>query len=69
MRLRTIVIVVVVVLVALIATGVGILMSIDFNQYKRQISAQVKEATGRDLVIGGDLKLGISLSPTAPSTM
>jgi AsmA family protein len=64
MRLRTIVIVVVVVLVALVATGVGILMSIDFNQYKGLISAQVKEATGRDLVIGGDLKLGISLSPT-----
>ncbi len=64
MRLRTIVIVVVVVLVALVATAVGILMSFDINQYKGQIAAQVKAATGRDLVIGGDFKLAISLSPT-----
>ncbi len=64
MRLRTIVIAVVVVLVALVATAVGILMSIDFNQYKPQIAAAVKSATGRDLSIGGDFKLGISLSPT-----
>ncbi len=64
MRLRTIVIAVVVLLVALVATAVGILMSIDFNQYKPQIAAAVKSATGRDLAIGGNFKLGISLSPT-----
>ncbi len=64
MRLRTILIVVVVVLVALVATAIGIIMSIDFNQYKPQIAAAVKSATGRDLAIGGDFKLGISLSPT-----
>jgi uncharacterized protein involved in outer membrane biogenesis len=64
MRLRTILIAVVVVLVALIATAVGILMSIDYNQYKPQIAAAVKAATGRDLSIGGDFKLGLSLSPT-----
>ena len=64
MRLRTILIVVVVVLVGLVATAVGILMSIDFNQYKPQIAAAVKSATGRNLSIGGDFKLGISLSPT-----
>jgi uncharacterized protein involved in outer membrane biogenesis len=63
MRLRTIVIAVVVVLVALVATAVGILMSIDYNQYKPQIAAAVKSATGRDLAIGGDFKLGLSLSP------
>ena len=44
MRLRTILIVVVVVLVGLVATAVGILMSIDFNQYKPQIAAAVKSA-------------------------
>lgn len=64
MRLRTILIVIVVVLVALIATAVGILMSIDFNQYKPQIAAAVKSATGRDLSIGGNFKLGLSLTPT-----
>jgi AsmA family protein len=64
MRLRTILIVVAVVLAGLVATAVGILMSIDFNQYKPQIAAAVKSATGRDLSIGGDFKLGISLSPT-----
>jgi uncharacterized protein involved in outer membrane biogenesis len=64
MRLRTILIAVVVVLVALIATAVGILMSIDYNQYKPQIAAAVKSATGRDLSIGGNFKLGLSLSPT-----
>jgi hypothetical protein len=64
MRLRTILIAVVVVLVALIATAVGILMSIDYNQYKPQIAAAVKAATGRDLSIGGNFKLGLSLSPT-----
>lgn len=64
MRLRTILIVIVVVLVALVATAVGIIMSIDFNQYKPQIAAAVKSATGRDLAIGGNFKLGISLTPT-----
>ncbi len=64
MRLRTILIVIVVVLVALVATAVGIIMSIDFNQYKPQIAAAVKSATGRDLSIGGNFKLGISLTPT-----
>ena len=64
MRLRTILIVIVVVFVALIATAVGIIMSIDFNQYKPQIAAAVKSATGRDLSIGGNFHLGISLTPT-----
>ena len=63
MRLRTIVIAVVVVLVALIATAVGILMSIDFNQYKGLIAEQVKNATGRELTIAGDFKLALSLTP------
>jgi len=64
MRLRTILIAVVVILVALVAGAVGLLMSIDFNKYKPEIAAAVKSATGRDLSIGGDFKLGISLSPT-----
>jgi len=64
MRLRTIVIGVVVLFVALIATGVAILMSIDFNQYKGQIADAVKAATGRELTIAGNFKLGLSLTPS-----
>jgi uncharacterized protein involved in outer membrane biogenesis len=50
-----------VVLVLLI--GVVYLNSIDFNQYKSQISEQVRAATGRELAIEGDLDLTVSLSP------
>jgi uncharacterized protein involved in outer membrane biogenesis len=64
MRLRTVVIGVVVLFVALIATGVAILMSIDFNQYKGQIADAVKAATGRELTINGNFKLGLSLTPS-----
>ncbi len=53
----------VVVIVGLVIAVVAILKSTDFNQYKGEISAQVKKATGRDLVIAGDLNLEISLSP------
>ncbi|HET7851479.1 MAG TPA: AsmA family protein [Methyloceanibacter sp.] len=38
--------------------------SIDFNQYRSTIADQVKQATGRELKIAGDLKVGISLTPT-----
>ena len=38
--------------------------SIDFNQYRSTIADQVKQATGRELNIKGDLKVGISLTPT-----
>src|SRR5271154_387882 len=64
MRLRTIVIGVVVLFVALIATGVAILMAIDFNQYKGQIADAGKAATGRELTIAGNFKLGLSLTPS-----
>lgn len=53
----------VVLIVAVIVASVAILKSIDFNEYKSEIAQQVKSATGRDLVIAGDLGLEISLSP------
>ncbi len=53
----------VVLVVGVIIAGVAILKSTDFNQYKGEIAAQAKAATGRDLVIAGDLNLEISLSP------
>ncbi|MEN8129816.1 MAG: AsmA family protein [Pseudomonadota bacterium] len=36
---------------------------IDINQYKGLIAEQVKKATGRELVLEGDLELKVSLSP------
>lgn len=53
----------VVLVVAVVVAGVAILNSMDFNQYKGEISKQTKAATGRDLVISGDLSLELSLSP------
>jgi len=52
-----------VLIIAVIVAGVAILNSMDFNQYKGEIAKQAKAATGRDLVISGDLSLDISLSP------
>lgn len=48
---------------ALIVAAVVVLMVIDFNDYKPEIQAQAKQATGRDLTIEGDIKLAISLNP------
>ncbi|WP_275096668.1 AsmA family protein [Sedimenticola hydrogenitrophicus] len=43
---------------------IGILMSLDFNQYKPQVVAEVEALTGRKLTIEGDLELSISLRPS-----
>ena len=55
--------VLVVLVVAVIVGGIAMLKSMDFNEYRGLIAEQVKSATGRDLVIKGDLNLEISLSP------
>jgi uncharacterized protein involved in outer membrane biogenesis len=64
MRLRTILIAIAVLVGALVVTAVAVVMSIDFNQYKGLVASQVKAATGRDLVIGGNFKLALSLTPS-----
>src|SRR5262245_27410152 len=52
-------------LVVIVIGGAAIaIYSIDFNQYRSTIADRVKQATGRDLKIAGDLKVGISLTPT-----
>jgi len=56
-------IVVPLIVVAFVAAAIVILMNMDFNRYKPLIAAETKKATGRDLVIAGDLKLDISLTP------
>jgi hypothetical protein len=64
MKLRTVLIAVVVLVVAVAATGVAIIMSTDFNQYRPLVAEQVKAATGRELNLAGDLDVAVSLVPT-----
>jgi len=49
--------------ILLVGIAIAILMTIDFNEYKPLIAEETKKATGRDLVIAGDLKLDVSLTP------
>ena len=64
MRLSTILKALAVLIVAVIVGAIIVVMNIDFNQYKDLIAEKVKEATGRSLVIDGDIKLELSLSPS-----
>jgi AsmA protein len=64
MRFSTILKALAVLIVAVIVGAIIVVMNIDFNQYKDLIAEKVKEATGRTLVIDGDIKLELSLSPS-----
>lgn len=64
----------IVLVVALLVAGVGIVVAtLDPNDYKAEISAQVKKATGRDLSLEGDISwslfpwLGLNLGNTSLS--
>ena len=46
------------------AAGIAILKSMDFGEYRDVIAEEVEKATGRKVVIAGDLDLNISLSPS-----
>ena len=51
-------------LICVIIAAVFIILSrYDFNHLKPQISRIAKEATGRELTLGGDIDLKISLTP------
>jgi len=63
MKIGTILKIIGVLVVAVIVGGVVVLMSLDLNDYKPEIIAEVKKATGRDLAIDGDIELEISLTP------
>ena len=41
-----------------------VLTGYDYNALKPRISAAVQDATGRDLVIGGDIDLSVGLTPS-----
>lgn len=51
-------------IILLLIVLAGFLYSIDVNQYKADIVDIVKEKTGRDFVIEGDIGLALSLIPT-----
>ena len=50
-------------LVVLVAAAAALLLSVDVSSYRGEIEAEFRKATGRDLAIGGDIDLSISLSP------
>jgi AsmA family protein len=51
-------------LVLLLVTGSLVLIHYDYNGLRPRIAEAVKQATGRNLVIGGDLRLEPGLSPS-----
>lgn len=53
-----------VLVVVVVVAVIGLIMTTDINQYKDQIVQVVKDNTGRDFEIAGDLKLAPSLIPT-----
>lgn len=52
------------VMITAIIAIVGVIKSYDYNRLKPMITAKVKEITGRELVIGGDIDLAIGLTPS-----
>jgi len=64
MRLRTVLLAGAAVIVGLGVAAVVVVSTMDFNQYKPMLAERVKAATGRDIAIQGDVKLGLSLTPT-----
>lgn len=59
MRIAKILMYVGIVVVLFVVGAAIVLTSLDFNEYKPEIAAEVKKATGRDLAIDGDLKLNL----------
>ena len=52
------------VVVLAVAAVIIVVKTYDYNQLKPEIIQAVKEATGRELVLGGDVEVSISLSPS-----
>ncbi len=64
MRGRTVLKIVVVLVVAVVVAAGAMIATIDANQYKDLIITKVREATGRELVIDGNLEMVIGLTPS-----
>ena len=64
MRFKKILIAAAVFIVVLIAGIYAFLAYYDFNRLKPMITQAVKDATGRELTIAGDIDVGLSFPPT-----
>ena len=64
MRWKWILGIIVFLIVAVTVTIYAILSSYDFNNLKPQLARMVKDSTGRELFLGGDIELKIGLTPT-----
>jgi uncharacterized protein involved in outer membrane biogenesis len=64
MRWKWILGIIVFLIVAITVTIYAILSSYDFNKLKPQIVRMVKDSTGRELFLGGDIEIKIGLTPT-----
>jgi len=57
-----------VLLIATLVSGIVVLKSMDFNRFKDEVQTLLQDATGRELIIAGDLDLATSLTPTLTVT-
>ena len=63
-RWKKILISIALLIVVLIVALYAFLILYDFNQFKPTIAKAVKDATGRELTIAGDIEFEIGLRPT-----
>jgi uncharacterized protein involved in outer membrane biogenesis len=63
MRLKIVLTGIGLVFLAVIALAFTVLMATDFNDYRDLVQQRMKAATGRDLVIAGNIDASLSLSP------
>ncbi|HET6621493.1 MAG TPA: AsmA family protein [Dongiaceae bacterium] len=63
MRWKVILTAIALAFVAVIALAYTVLMATDFNDYRDLVQQRMKAATGRDLVIAGNIEVSMSLSP------
>ncbi|HNB28836.1 MAG TPA: AsmA family protein, partial [Alphaproteobacteria bacterium] len=63
MRLKVVLTGIALIVLALLALAFTIVKATDFNQYRDYVAGRMKAATGRDLVIAGDVNVSFSLSP------
>ena len=64
MRWKWIVGISVFLIIALMVSVYGLLATYDYNKLKPRVARMVKDATGRDLRLGGEINLAIGLSPS-----
>ena len=64
MRWKRIVGIAVAVIIVVFVTVYIIASTYDYNKFKPRITELAKQYTGRDLTLGGDIELGLSLFPT-----